>query len=419
MTNLHVFTYNDYEITFDFSKEHKMINLSQMAKVFDKFPKDFFKLKSTKEYVKALLTHLNNPVRTILLTEKDLIYTVQGGTPELQGTWVHKLVAIRAAQWLDPFFAIWVDEKVEELLVEGFTTLEAATDFRVIYFIKAKELNRVKIGMTTNLTRRMTAFKIASPVELELLKIMRANEVYQSDADIHDLFPHLRVHGEWFHLTQELQHFIDNLTTQLPILKEHKVALYTQNLQQLEEKITLLQQHLDRKDELIESLTKEVGRLQKECMQLVKRQEKAKRIAMNHKITTRSSDSALSSSPTATSISNNGNDFFYYKDRHLFHKLAYRDIVYLEAAGDHTTAFTQDGNQHSIPHHIQMIEERFPPKVFVRTHQHYILSLLHITTIDSRERMVYLHPKFQWKVPIARRQHTAFLKHIKKLQEPK
>ncbi|MEZ4884189.1 MAG: LytTR family transcriptional regulator DNA-binding domain-containing protein [Chitinophagales bacterium] len=98
---------------------------------------------------------------------------------------------------------------------------------------------------------------------------------------------------------------------------------------------------------------------------------------MNHKIT---AQLPAYSSPISTADSA---DFFYYKDR-------------------------------LIPHHFQVIEEKFPTS-FVRTHQHYILNLLHINTIDSRERMVYLHPKWQWQVPIAHRQHTAFLKHIEKL----
>ena len=92
MTNLQVFSYKEQEITFDFSKEHKMINASQMAKVFDKRINDFFRQKSTQEYVKALLTHLNNPLTPISVSEKYLIYTHKGGDVSLQGTWIHKLI---------------------------------------------------------------------------------------------------------------------------------------------------------------------------------------------------------------------------------------------------------------------------------------------------------------------------------------
>ncbi len=415
MTNLHVFNYNDYEITFDFSKEHKIINALQMAKVFGKKANDFLRLKSTKEYVKALLIHLNKSVAGIPATEKDLIYTHQGGNPALQGTWVHKLIGIRLAQWLDPFFAIWVDEKIEELLVDGFTTLEPATDFRVIYFVKAKLLNRVKIGMTNNLKRRMEGLKTDGPDELELLKIVRVNEVYQSDSDVHALFPHLRLHGEWFELTKELQHFIDNLVTELPLMKRHKNAAYHQNLAQLEEKIQLLQKHLEDKDKLIDNLTSQVGDLQKECYKLLKREEKVRQLEADLKAKKRlSAHSSNTHSPTSLQEQPN---FFYYKDRHLFHKIAHLDIVFIEGAGDHSIIHTQDGKQHTVLFPLNVLEKELPTYLFVRPHHKYIVHLRYITTIDSREKIVYLHRKWQWQVPIARRQQPAFLKHIKKLQE--
>ncbi len=375
----------------------------------------FLRQKSTQQYVEALITHLNKTERTTLLSEKDLIYTHKGGDVSIQGTWVHKLIGLRVAQWLDPFFAIWVDEKIEELLVEGFTTLEPAVDFRVIYFVKAKLLNRVKIGMTNNLKRRLDGLKSDGPDELELLKILRVNEVYQSDSDVHELFPHLRVRGEWFQLTSELQHFIDNLVTELPLMKTHKNAAYRQNLEQLEEKIQLLEKHLEDKDQLIEHLTGQIGDLQKECYRLLKREEKVRRLEADLKAQKRLPAAHLSGS--LSPIDSEKPDFFYYKDRHLFHKIAHVDIAYVEGAGDHTIIHTQDGKQHKILFPMSAVQKELPTDYFVRPHHKYIVHLRYITTIDSREKIVYLHRKWQWQVPIARRQQPAFLKHIHKLQE--
>jgi len=143
----------------------------------------------------------------------------------------------------------------------------------------------------------------------------------------------------------------------------------------------------------------------------VKREEKTKRLAAaNH------SASLPLRSGHSSPTSHEEPACFYYKDRHLFHKLYYKDIVYIEAKGSHSAIFTQDGKQHLVCYPLGLLEEKFSPKVFVRSHHQYILNLHYIHTIDSRERMVYLHSKWQWQVPIARRQHVNFLKHIEKLQ---
>lgn len=38
------------------------------------------------------------------------------------GTWIHRIVALEYAKWLDPEFAIWCNVKIDELLRTGFTT---------------------------------------------------------------------------------------------------------------------------------------------------------------------------------------------------------------------------------------------------------------------------------------------------------
>lgn len=49
MSNLHIFTYNNHQITFDFGTKQKMVNATEMAKPFGKSPADFLKLKQKKD----------------------------------------------------------------------------------------------------------------------------------------------------------------------------------------------------------------------------------------------------------------------------------------------------------------------------------------------------------------------------------
>ena len=38
-----------------------------------------------------------------------LVQSIQGGTPDLQGTWIHPRLAIDLARWISPAFAVWMD----------------------------------------------------------------------------------------------------------------------------------------------------------------------------------------------------------------------------------------------------------------------------------------------------------------------
>ena len=51
----------------------------------------------------------------------DLLIVRRGGNNN--GTWAHRLVAIRVAQKLNSDFAVWVDMRIEELLTTGVATV--------------------------------------------------------------------------------------------------------------------------------------------------------------------------------------------------------------------------------------------------------------------------------------------------------
>ncbi len=73
-------------------------------------------LKSTAEHLRVLESAIGK-------TRAELIEIKEGGVPSEQGTWVHRRVAIRLAQWLSPEFAVQIDEWVEELMINGKVVL--------------------------------------------------------------------------------------------------------------------------------------------------------------------------------------------------------------------------------------------------------------------------------------------------------
>src|SRR5262249_12293378 len=58
-----------------------------------------------------------------------LVDIVHGGPPALQGTWVHRRVAIDLARWCSPRFAVKVNAWVDELLTTGRVELPQPSHF--------------------------------------------------------------------------------------------------------------------------------------------------------------------------------------------------------------------------------------------------------------------------------------------------
>lgn len=92
------------------------VNATAMCKAAGKFWADYHRLESTKEYVAELSSEVGIPIT-------ELIQSVTGGNPALQGTWVHPQVAIHLAQWASAKFAVrvtqWVYDWMSGLSPEG------------------------------------------------------------------------------------------------------------------------------------------------------------------------------------------------------------------------------------------------------------------------------------------------------------
>ena len=115
-----VFAYNGTNVTFAKKNNMVMVNATQMAKQFNKVPKDWLRTNPSKEFINSL-----SAVRHICPT--DLVRITQGGNGE-QGTWMHEDVAIEFARWLSPAFAIWCNDRIKELMKYGITATETTID---------------------------------------------------------------------------------------------------------------------------------------------------------------------------------------------------------------------------------------------------------------------------------------------------
>jgi hypothetical protein len=90
------------------------VNATAMCKAGGKRWNHYITLDRTQEYMAALASvapekPCGAAVAGIPATGSALIHTVQGGTPALQGTWIHPRLAIDLARWISPAFAVWMD----------------------------------------------------------------------------------------------------------------------------------------------------------------------------------------------------------------------------------------------------------------------------------------------------------------------
>jgi hypothetical protein len=84
----------------------------------------------------------------------------------------------------------------------------------VIYFVACPEANAVKIGICwdnlNQLYSRLSTLQTSCPLRLNLLAVERDGH-REEEAVLHGRFAHLRIHGEWFRLADELLEFVSSL----------------------------------------------------------------------------------------------------------------------------------------------------------------------------------------------------------------
>ena len=78
------------------------VNATDMCKANGREWFTYARSSRTQEYIEAL-----KAAPQICGTE--VVQSVTGGVPHLQGTWVHPRLAVDLARWISPAFAVWMD----------------------------------------------------------------------------------------------------------------------------------------------------------------------------------------------------------------------------------------------------------------------------------------------------------------------
>jgi len=128
------FIYQDSEIEFEVANENVKVNATEMAKIFNKYPKDFLILDSTKAFIISCLKKENSPFLNIV--NEDDLYTSNQKT----GTWMHRILALKFAAWLNPDFELWVYYTIDKLINSHFRAQREA----LIEKLSAKQKKELK-----------------------------------------------------------------------------------------------------------------------------------------------------------------------------------------------------------------------------------------------------------------------------------
>lgn len=75
---------------------------------------------------------------------------------------------------------------------------EDETGHVVVYFVQAKALGLIKIGIAVDASARLAALRTGSPDRLELLGVIPVRDAVASERALHRAFRPYHSHGEWF-----------------------------------------------------------------------------------------------------------------------------------------------------------------------------------------------------------------------------
>lgn len=106
------------------------------------------------------------------------------------------------------------------------------------------------------------------------------------------------------------------------------------------------------------------------------------------------------------------NDYFFFKKRQIYQKVAIHDFCIVEADGDYINVYTDAGEKYVARMAMSQIESQLPPDTFFRVHRSYIINLTKITSVNFSENILESGGKF---VPISKSKKKEFSKRINKL----
>nr|DAT63040.1 MAG TPA: KilA protein [Caudoviricetes sp.] len=134
--------FKENPITFALDKNNgMMVNATEMAKPFGKKVEAFMRNEGTISFINEALKSENSRFLNVEC-EADLIESRQKS-----GTWMHRVLALKFAAWLNPTFEIWVYSTIERILFGKHAQREESLE-RSLKYQKESKLLMGKVDKT-------------------------------------------------------------------------------------------------------------------------------------------------------------------------------------------------------------------------------------------------------------------------------
>ena len=111
-----------------------MVNATEMAKPFGRKVEAFMRNEGTISFVNEALKSENSRFLK-LFSQSDLYYSSQNS-----GTWMHRVLALKFAAWLNPAFEIWVYSTIERILFGKHAQREESLERSLKFQNESKQL---------------------------------------------------------------------------------------------------------------------------------------------------------------------------------------------------------------------------------------------------------------------------------------
>ena len=149
------FEYNGKTVGFEINDKNVMVNATQMAKVFGKNIAHFMENESTKQFVNACLNIRNSDYLKVF-SQSDLYRSNQKS-----GTFMHRILALKFASWLNPDFEIWVYSTIDKILFGSYAEDEK----------NLKEIARIQTQIS-----QKEQFLADHPIQKEIEELKKAEQ---------------------------------------------------------------------------------------------------------------------------------------------------------------------------------------------------------------------------------------------------
>jgi len=138
MNGIIKYVYLENEVDFEISKQDVMVNATEMGEIFGKKPYDFYHTETVQNFIKAFCQSDNCRFEDEFTPNGKLVKVLKGNI--VQGTWMHRVVALKFAAWLDPDFDVWVFKTIDKLINSYFKEQRDA----LIESLTAKQQKKLK-----------------------------------------------------------------------------------------------------------------------------------------------------------------------------------------------------------------------------------------------------------------------------------